>query len=67
MTSGQLYFSIGMFVVLYAVVFAVFLSLLNRIIKQGPPDPPDDEITASLPDSFGEIFRRRSRVSIGED
>jgi len=65
--ASQLWFSIGMFVVLYAVVFAVFLSLLNRIIKAGPPDPPDDETTESLPDTFGEIFRRRSRVSIGVD
>jgi cytochrome d ubiquinol oxidase subunit I len=64
-TSSQLYFSIGMFVLLYAGVFVVFLSLLNRIIKQGPPEPQADETTSSLPDSFGEIFRRRSRVSSG--
>jgi cytochrome d ubiquinol oxidase subunit I len=66
-SAGQLWFSIGMFVVLYAVVFGVFLSLLNRIIKAGPPDPPDHETTQSLPDTFGEVFRRRSRVSIGGD
>jgi cytochrome d ubiquinol oxidase subunit I len=66
-SAGQLWFSIGMFVVLYAVVFGVFLSLLNRIIKAGPPEPPDHEVTQSLPDTFGEVFRRRSRVSIGDD
>ncbi len=66
-SAGQLWFSIGMFVVLYAVVFGVFLSLLNRIIKAGPPEPPDEETTQSLPDTFGEVFRRRSRVSIGGD
>ncbi len=64
-TWAQVAFSVGMFVVLYIVVFAVFLTLLNRKIKEGPPPPPDDEETQSLPDSFGEIFRRRSRVSSG--
>lgn len=65
--TGQVLFSIGMFVVLYAIVLFVFLRLLDRIIKQGPPPPSDDEETASLPDTFGEIFRRRSRVSTGAD
>ncbi len=64
-TWAQVAFSIGMFVVLYVVVFAVFLTLLNRKIKEGPPPPPEEEATQSLPDSFGEIFRRRSRVSGG--
>ena len=64
-TWAQVAFSIGMFVVLYIVVFVVFLTLLNRKIKEGPPPPPDEEETQSLPDSFGEIFRRRSRVSGG--
>lgn len=64
---GQVVFSIAMFVVLYIIVFVVFLRLLDRRIKEGPPPPPDEEETASLPDSFGEIFRRRSRVSSGGD
>ncbi|NCY16051.1 MAG: cytochrome ubiquinol oxidase subunit I [Actinobacteria bacterium] len=65
--SGQLIFSITMFVVLYALVLVVFLRLLDRKIKEGPPPPSDDEAIESLPDSFGEIFRRRSRVSSGGD
>ena len=52
-----------MFVVLYILVFTVFLSLLNKKIKEGPPDVPDEEHTESLPDSFGEIFRHRGRAS----
>ncbi len=63
--GGQVAFTIGMFVVLYALVLAVFLFLLNKQIQAGPPDPPDDDHTESLPDSFGEIFRHRSRVSTG--
>ncbi|MEI7592964.1 MAG: cytochrome ubiquinol oxidase subunit I [Actinomycetes bacterium] len=64
---GQVVFSIGMFVVLYVIVFIVFISLLNRKIKEGPSLEPDDDATSSLPDSFGEIFRHRSRVSGGGD
>ena len=62
-TWGQVAFSIGMFVVLYALVFAVFLFLLDRKIKAGPPDPPDEDHTESLPDSFGEIFTSRHRAT----
>jgi len=64
---GQVVFSIAMFIALYIIVFVVFIRLLDRRIKEGPPPPPDVEETASLPDSFGEIFRRRSRVSSGGD
>jgi cytochrome d ubiquinol oxidase subunit I len=65
--TGQLIFTIGMFVVLYAVVLYTFLRLLDRQIKQGPPPPSDESMIESLPDSFGEIFRRRSRVSSRAD
>ena len=62
-TFSQVVFSIGMFVVLYAIVFTMFISLLNRMIQQGPPEPEEEGASESLPDSFGEIFRHRSRVS----
>jgi cytochrome d ubiquinol oxidase subunit I len=64
---GQVVFSICMFIVLYIVVFVVFMRLLDRKIKEGPPPPVESDETGSLPDSFGEIFRRRSRVSSGVD
>jgi cytochrome d ubiquinol oxidase subunit I len=66
-TFSQVVFSIGMFVVLYAIVFTMFISLLNRMIQQGPPEPEEEGASESLPDSFGEIFRHRSRVSSGGD
>ena len=56
-----------MFIALYIIVFLVFIRLLDRRIKEGPPPPADELETDSLPDSFGEIFRRRSRVSSGGD
>ncbi len=61
--TGQVIFSIVVFIILYAIVLTVFLRLLDAKIKQGPPPPDEDDATASLPDSFGEIFGRRSRVS----
>ncbi len=64
---SQVLFSIIMFVVLYILVFVVFIRLLDRKIKEGPPPPVSEEETSSLPDSFGEIFRKRSRVSSGGD
>ena len=66
-TFAQVVFSIAMFVVLYIIVFVVFIRLLDRRIKEGPPPPADPDEIASLPDSFGEIFRRRSSVSSGGD
>jgi cytochrome d ubiquinol oxidase subunit I len=61
-TWGQVAFTIGMFVVLYALVFGLFLFLLDRKIREGPPEPPDHEETQNLPDSFGEIFRNQGRA-----
>jgi cytochrome d ubiquinol oxidase subunit I len=53
--------SLVMFVALYAVLFAVFIYLLNEKIQHGP-DPLSEVETApiaSLPDTFRDIFRRR--------
>lgn len=62
---GQVGFSVGMFAVLYLVVFGVFVSLLDRIIKAGPPDEPEPDEIDQLPDTWAEAFRHRSRVSSG--
>lgn len=63
--TGQVAFSIGMFVVLYALLLGIFLWLMDRKIKAGPPEEDDLEDVEELPDSFSEVFRRRSRVSSG--
>jgi cytochrome d ubiquinol oxidase subunit I len=63
--TGQVAFSIGMFVVLYALLLGVFLWLMDRKIKAGPPEEDELEDIEELPDSFSEVFRRRSRVSSG--
>jgi cytochrome d ubiquinol oxidase subunit I len=64
-SATSVWISLIGFVILYAVVFVVFLWLLDRKIKDGPPDEPDEDEMAGLPDTFGEIFRNRSRASVG--
>jgi len=65
LTTGQLIFSVVSFVLLYALLFVLFLFLLNHKIQHGP-DPlseMEDTPVSSLPDSFREIFGRRPRAS----
>jgi cytochrome d ubiquinol oxidase subunit I len=61
-TFAQVATSLGMFVVLYAVLLVTFLILLNKKIKAGLPEMPDESEHESLPDSFGEIFKKRPRA-----
>jgi cytochrome d ubiquinol oxidase subunit I len=61
--------SLGMFIVLYAILLALFLYLLNRKIQEGPEPLEVAETVdrATLPDTFREIFTRRDRAgSSGE-
>ena len=53
--------SLTMFLVLYALLFIVFIYLLNGKIQQGPEQLADVESApvSSLPDTFRQIFRRR--------
>jgi len=55
--------SIGMFVILYALLFVLFLFLLNRRIQSGPEPLEEVETVdvATLPDTFRDIFSRRPR------
>jgi cytochrome d ubiquinol oxidase subunit I len=61
LSTSMVAFSLGMFVVLYALLLVLFLYLLNSKIQHGP-EPLEDVETApisSLPDSFRDVFRRR--------
>lgn len=57
----QVFLSVGMFIVLYAILFILFMYLLNEKIQHGPESLADlEEVpVTSLPDTFREIFRRR--------
>ncbi len=57
--DSQVVFSIAMFVVLYALLFVLFIYLLDRKIRDGPPEPQDTDHLESLPDTFAEVFTRR--------
>ena len=53
--------SLGLFIGLYALLFILFLYLLNRKIQAGPEPLEAVETVAvsSLPDTFREVFRKR--------
>jgi cytochrome d ubiquinol oxidase subunit I len=53
--------SLGGFIGLYAILFLLFLYLMNRKIQAGPEPLEEVETVAvsSLPDTFREVFRKR--------
>jgi cytochrome d ubiquinol oxidase subunit I len=63
--SGHVWFSLGVFIALYAILFILFLFLLNNKIQHGPESLEElEEVPVNaLPDSFREIFRRQPRAS----
>ncbi|MCB0201462.1 MAG: cytochrome ubiquinol oxidase subunit I [Anaerolineae bacterium] len=64
LVAWQIAASVGMFVVLYAILFILFIYLLNEKIQKGPESLEEMEETpvTSLPDTFRDIFRRRARA-----
>jgi cytochrome d ubiquinol oxidase subunit I len=58
LTTQQVLFSVGTFVVLYILLFILFIYLLNEKIQHGPEDLAvvEEKPVSSLPDSFREIF-----------
>ncbi len=66
LTGGQVFASLIMFMILYAILFALFIFLLDHKIKDGP-DPIDDQPDpTSLPDTFRDIFRQPRASASGE-
>jgi cytochrome d ubiquinol oxidase subunit I len=61
LATSDVVISLAMFIVLYALLFALFIYLLNGKIQAGPE--PLEEVesvpVSSLPDTFRQIFRRR--------
>lgn len=58
LSGYQVLFSLGMFVLLYALLFSLFIFLLNRKIQEGPDNLETQIVPESLPDTFREVFRR---------
>jgi len=69
LSAGEVIASLGMFVLLYALLLVLFLYLLNAKIQVGPEPLEEVETVevSSLPDTFREIFRRRDRADVRED
>ncbi len=55
--TDQVFLSLIMFILLYALLFSLFIFLLNEKIQKGPQPLEEEKIPASLPDTFREIFR----------
>jgi len=54
------------FALLYLLLGALFLFLLDRMIRRGP-EPAEAAMPATpLPDTFREVFRRQSRASAAD-
>jgi len=68
LSAGEVVASLGMFVVLYLLLGALFLFLMNRKIQAGPEELEAVETVAmtDLPDTFREVFTRRGRADPGE-
>jgi cytochrome d ubiquinol oxidase subunit I len=60
--ANQVAFSLFMFVVLYSVLLALFIYLLNEKIQHGPDPLEEDVQVESLPDTFRDIFGRRVQM-----
>jgi cytochrome d ubiquinol oxidase subunit I len=60
-TTDEVAISLGIFIGLYALLFFLFIFLLNGRIQEGPEPLEDVESVpvSSLPDTFRQIFRRR--------
>jgi cytochrome d ubiquinol oxidase subunit I len=56
--ATQVLASLAMFALLYALLFALFIFLLNRKIQEGPFPLEAEEVPDSLPDTFRELFRQ---------
>jgi cytochrome d ubiquinol oxidase subunit I len=63
LVGGQVLLSLLMFMGLYALLFVLFIYLLNEKIQHGPEPLEDEVAVTSLPDTFKDIFRRRARAS----
>ena len=64
--TNQVLISLIMFVVLYAILFVLFLFLLDHKIKEGPEPPHENPDPTGLPDTFREIFRQPRASASGE-
>lgn len=61
--ASEIVLSVGIFVVMYAILFSLFIYLLNEKIQHGPEPLEGAAADKPLPDTFRDIFSRRQRAS----
>jgi cytochrome d ubiquinol oxidase subunit I len=66
LSTPEVLASLLTFALLYLLLLALFLFLLDRMIRQGPEPIELVEPPAPLPDTFREVFRRQPRASGAE-
>ena len=66
LTTNQVLISLIMFAILYAILFILFIFLLDHKIKEGPEPPNAVPDGTALPDTFREIFRQPRASAAGE-
>jgi cytochrome d ubiquinol oxidase subunit I len=59
LNTADVLISVGIFVLMYAALFVLFIYLLNGAIQKGPEPQEEPSKEEPLPDTFREIFRRR--------
>jgi len=66
LSASDVLASLITFALLYLLLGALFLFLLDRMIRQGPEPVEAAELTTPLPDTFREVFRRHPRASVAD-
>jgi cytochrome bd ubiquinol oxidase subunit I len=64
LSTTDVFLSLGIFVLMYAALFALFIYLLNGSIQKGPEPLEEAQHPSTLPDTFREIFRKRPRTDL---
>ena len=62
LSTPEVFLSLVTFALLYALLLALFLFLLDRKIKHGPEEPEPEGPGAGLPDTFRELFGRKAQA-----
>jgi cytochrome d ubiquinol oxidase subunit I len=66
LSTADVLSSLITFALLYLLLGALFLFLLDRMIRQGPESAEAAMPSTPLPDTFREVFRRQSRASAAD-
>lgn len=58
-SSGQVLGSLILFSIIYLLVFILFIYLLNRKIKQGPPEEKTEQVSREIEDTYRDHYHHQ--------